>query len=107
MRSGTIPGVRELPLACSLDGAAMAERLAHMRSIGRDSLIAAEPGGVLRFDASPATRSRLEQIVAAEAQCCPFLGLDLAEEAGTLRLTVSAPEGAEPVVEGLIEAFSA
>jgi hypothetical protein len=84
----------------------MTERLAQMRSIGRDSLIGAEPGGVLRFEASPETRRRLEAIVAAEARCCPFLGLDLAEEEGVLRLTVTAPDGAEPVVAGLVEAFS-
>ena len=98
--------MRDLPLACSLDGPALAERLAEMRAVGRESLIAAGPGGELRFRASPGVRQRLERIVAAEAECCAFLWLELSEHDGELRLAVSAPEGAEPVVAGLVEAFA-
>ena len=98
--------MRDLPLACSLDAPALEQRLAEMRELGRDALLAWEPGGVLRFRATPDTRRRLERIVAAEAECCAFLGLELCEEQGELRLTVSAPEGAEPVASGLVEAFA-
>jgi hypothetical protein len=98
--------MRELPLACSLDAPALAGRLAEMRAIGRDAFLSADPSGVLRFRAAPDVRLRLERIVAAEAACCPFLGLELEEERDALRLTVTAPEGAEPVVAGLVEAFS-
>ena len=88
--------MRDLPLACSLDAPALEERLAEMRALGRDSLIGADEPGVLRF----------ERIVAAEAECCAFLGLDLREQDGELRLVVSAPEGAEDVAAGLVEAFA-
>ena len=98
--------MRDLPLACSLDAPALAERLAEMRALGRDALIAAEPESVVRFRATPETRRRLERIVAAEAECCAFLGLDLREQDGELRLTISAPEGAEPVAAGMVEAFA-
>jgi hypothetical protein len=123
--------MRELPLACSLDAASMADRLAEMRAIGRDAFLSADKwagfvshgltnpahiaaegessGGrrrVLRFRPGAETRRRLERIVAAEAECCPFLGLELREEPGALALAISAPEGAEPVVDGLVEAFS-
>ena len=97
--------MRELPLACSLDAAAMADRLAEMRALGRDALVAADDG-VLRFRADAETRRRLERIVAAEAECCPFLRLELRDAADGLELAIAAPEGAEPVMAGLVEAFS-
>jgi hypothetical protein len=98
--------MRDLPLACSLDAPALEERLAEMRALGRDSLIGADEPGVLRFRATADSRARLERIVAAEAECCAFLGLDLREQDGELRLTVSAPDGAEEVAAGLVEAFA-
>jgi hypothetical protein len=98
--------MRDLPLACSLDASALEGRLAEIQALGRDALIAAEPPGILRFRATPATRQRLEQIVAAEAECCPFLSLDLSEHKEELRLTVSAPEGADAVAAELLQAFA-
>ena len=98
--------MRELPIACSLDAVALEERVAEMRAIGRESLVASDPRGVLRFEATPAVRARLERIVALERECCEFLTLELQDEAGALQLTVSAPEGAEPVVAGLVQAFA-
>jgi hypothetical protein len=98
--------MRELPLACSLDGPALAERIAEMRALGKDALIAAEPPGLLRFRATPDTRRRLERIVAAEAECCPFLGFELSEHKKELRLTVTTPEGANTVATELLEAFA-
>ena len=97
--------MRELPIACSLDAAAMGERLAEMRAIGSDALVSAVPG-VLRFRPGPETRARLERIVAAEAECCAFLDLALEDEPGALRLTIAGPEGAEPIVAGMVAAFA-
>ncbi len=98
--------MRDVPLACSLDAPSLGERLAEIRALGRDALLAAEPEGVLRFRATPETRRRLERIVAAEAECCAFLSLDLREADGELRLAIAAPPGAEPVAAGLVEAFA-
>ena len=61
--------------------------------------------GTLRFRANGDTRARLEAIVAAEAECCPFLNMDLREEAGALVLEIRAPQGAEPVVAEMVSAF--
>ena len=35
----------------------------------------------------------------------PFLTLSLAHEGGTIVLDLGAPEGAEPVLAGLVDAF--
>ena len=74
----------DLPIACSLDAGELPRRLAEIGAIGRDALRAVDPGGVLRFESDPTTRARLEAVVAAESECCPFLALELREEAGEL-----------------------
>ena len=98
--------MRELPIACTLDGPALAERLAEIRAVGHEALIAAEPGGVVRFHATPEVRERLERIVAAEAECCAFLDFELSQTDDELRLTIAAPEGAELVRTELVTAFA-
>jgi hypothetical protein len=98
--------MRELPIACSLDRGALEGRLEEVQAIGREALIHADSDGILRFRASPAIRARLQALVTAEAECCPFLELDLREADGELRLAISAPEGAEPVAAELARAFA-
>jgi hypothetical protein len=97
---------REPQIACSLSAEELPERLAEMAAIGRDSLVSVSPEGVLRFHGAAGTRERLEGIIAAESACCSFLGFDLREEAGALVLTVTAPNGAEPLALDLVNAFA-
>lgn len=97
------------PVACPLDAGALSDRLAHMAELGGAALLDARIDGrraLLRFAAGKEVRGRLDGIVAAEARCCPFLGMNLTEEPGTLTLTIIGPAGAEPVVEDLVTAFS-
>jgi hypothetical protein len=99
----------DLPIACSLGAAALTQRLAEMRALGRAALLGVEPGRgrtSLYFAADEETRARLKEIVAAEAACCAFLRLTLADEATRIVLTIEAPEGAELVVDDLVAAFS-
>jgi hypothetical protein len=98
----------EPPIACSLTAAELPRRLAEMEAIGRDALLAASATGrraTLRFRPDAQTRHRLEAIVVAESLCCPFLDLALAEEDDALVLSVTAPAGAEPVLDDLVAAF--
>ena len=75
-----------------------------MRSDG--TRCSTEAGGTMRFRADETTRERLEAIIAAEATCCSFLRFELADEADTLTLTITAPAGAEPVAHDLTAAFA-
>ena len=64
-------------------------------------------GGVhaLRFRPDPTTRRRLEEIIAAESECCAFLDLKLREDEDELVLTIAAPADGQPVAEELALAF--
>lgn len=97
------------PVACSLDASGLERRLAAIGEVGARSLVSHAVDGdshLLRFQAGSATRRRLEEIAAAEAECCPFLDLSLSEEGDELVLSISAPEEALAVAAQLAEAFS-
>lgn len=99
----------ELPIACSLSGPDLRERLSEIRDVGRAGLIGVRREGgnrVLHFRPSPEISSRLERIVEAEAQCCAFLELTIDEAPDSIDLMVGGPDGAEPVVEELVAAFA-
>jgi hypothetical protein len=96
------------PPSCSLAPADLERRLAAIAALGEDGLTGRgieEGRNVLRFVAEPETRRRLEDLVAAEAKCCSFLGLELAEADGELRLSIDAPADAQEVADGLAAAF--
>jgi hypothetical protein len=97
----------DTPIACSLSADQIPKRLAEMSAIGRDALLGVTPVGALRFRADQPTRARLEAIIVAESQCCSFLRVELVEESGELVLSVTAPEGAEPIAQELVNAFAA
>jgi hypothetical protein len=101
--------MKELPIACSLDAAPLAERLAEIASIGADAALARERRDgrtLIHFRADGETRHRLEAIVTAEAECCPFLELELGREREALVLVISAPPGAEGLADELAAAFA-
>ena len=97
----------ETQITCSLSADELPKRLAEMTALGKDALLGVSPEGVMRFRADNDTRERLEGIVAAESQCCSFLQLGLTEKADALVLSVTAPEGAEPLAWDLVNAFAA
>jgi hypothetical protein len=94
-------------LACSLTAAAAAQRAERWRALLRDSLVddAAIAGGrrlVLR--AAPGAAAELDDLVAAERQCCPFLTMTVAHAGDRLVLDVVAPPEAVPIVDAMFEA---
>ncbi|HVV90690.1 MAG TPA: hypothetical protein VHB53_09365, partial [Solirubrobacterales bacterium] len=61
---------------------------------------------LLRFRDDEETRSSLEEVVAAERACCPFLDLTLTERDDLVQLRIEAPEEGVPILEELVSAFS-
>ena len=98
----------ETPIACSLSAGDYRERLEQIRAIGREALIGAEDGdGAVRLvfaDDAP-IRAQLEDIVAAEAACCPFLDLQIGQSPEGITLTIAAPPEAAPIVRDLVGSF--
>jgi hypothetical protein len=96
------------PIACTLGKTDLRQRLDEIAALGADSLIGHESkDGVhtLRFRHEEGTRHRLEQIAAAEAQCCSFLDLSIGEHDSQLILTIAAAEGGEQLAEALALTF--
>jgi hypothetical protein len=99
----------DTPNACSLDASELEQRLAAIAGIGASNLISRDTEGkrhVLRFRISAATRRHLENIVAAEAECCSFLNLSMGEERDGLVLSIEAPKDAQALADELALAFT-
>jgi MerR family transcriptional regulator, copper efflux regulator len=97
------------PVACSLGASELQTRLRETATVGAASLIAHDEDAgrhTLRFRADSKTRHKLEEIVAAEGECCPFLDLDLTERDGELVLTLVAPAEGQSIADELAVAFS-
>ena len=98
------------PVACSLGAAELERRVAAIAEVGAASLVSrsmANGRHLLRFRATGRTQRCLEEIVAAESECCPFLDLLLTDENDEIVLSIAAPEGGQETVDGLAEAFGA
>jgi hypothetical protein len=97
----------ELPIACSLDAARLRAREAELAALGRSLISVSDPAGprfVLEFAADDATRGRLDRVLAAEAECCPFLDMRVSE-GETLELSVDGPDEAAPLIADLVGAI--
>ena len=97
------------PIACSLGASDLQRRLDEIAEVGAASLIDCDTENGkhrLRFRSDPRTRRRLGAIVAAEAECCSFLDLELTERGDELTLTVTAPENGQAVATELAAAFA-
>lgn len=98
----------ELPIVCSLSATELPKRLAEMADLGRAALLDVRADGrcaQLRFAAGPGCRERVDAIVAAESECCAFLTMRVTDEPDAIVVTIDAPEGAELVIQELVESF--
>jgi hypothetical protein len=95
-----------LPIACTLTGASLAERGAWLRRLGRAALIdGARRGDRLELRFRPEAADDLQELVRAERECCPFLSFEIDRRKGELRLRVTGPAGAGPVLDDLFTAL--
>ncbi len=53
----------------------------------------------LRFRGEDGVAERLEELIAAERECCPFLDMTLTGADGDLVVDITAPRDAQPVLE--------
>jgi hypothetical protein len=96
----------ELPLACSLDAGALAERRGRWEAVSSRALAdrSRVDGGVrLRYRAEPGIADELRELVRLEGECCAFLSFSLHEEGGFVVLDVGGP----PEAASLVDEFAA
>lgn len=92
------------PIACTLDAGASGERAQEWRELLADAQLSAcntTTGMRLTFRSDAYVRRELERLVAAEAACCPFLGLRVEQTATSLVLIVDGPPEAAAICEEL------
>lgn len=96
-----------LPIACSLDAAALASRQNELRAGVLSEAEAVEPvpnGYRWRFPYSADLFARLGPMIDAERQCCRFLEFSLNGNAdrGTVTMEVTGPAGTREFLEGWV-----
>ena len=92
------------PIACSLSTDDYRARGAAVAQIADDALRSRDPrdgGARLTFTGGDATEARLRELIAAEAECCPFLRFELDRDGDTLTLDVTGPDEARPIIDEL------
>ena len=90
-----------MPNACSLTGPERAARGAELHRLASDARRV--PGGA-RLTFEPDAERRVRAIVAAEAECCPFLRFELRRTAAALEVEVTGPAEAGPILDELAQA---
>lgn len=95
-----------LPIACTLTGASLAERAGWLRRLGAAALVeGTRTGDRLELRFRPEAADDLRELVRAEGECCPFLSFERVDRDGELRLSVSGPAEAGPVLDGMLTAL--
>jgi hypothetical protein len=89
-----------LPLACTLTPRAVSQRRRWLAAtMSQASAVSVAPDGlVAHFDATAALEAELRGIAAAEADCCAFLQILVTRRDGELRLTITGPPAAQPII---------
>ena len=95
--------VDEPPIACTLDGAAVPDRLAEWRALleqARSHTYA--PDGALRIEfAGSDALGELTRLAVVEQHCCAFFSFTITVDARGIALEVRAPDGAADAVTAL------
>jgi hypothetical protein len=87
-----------MTLACSLTTPRLRARRAQTASIAQAALRSRD-GQRLVFDVS--AEPALRELVALEAECCPFLTLHLRRTGDAVELTITGPDEAAPIIAEL------
>ena len=90
-------------VACDLTREAFGERVQEWRALAKAALRRTEAPGRIVTDYPSNVRGRLETLIEAERECCPFLEFDIRERADVIEVEVRFPPDFEAVVSSVIE----
>jgi hypothetical protein len=94
------------PVACTLSGPQMSERLVEFRELAARSLLGrtrAEGWVRLDFERSEATEAEIHDLIRREKECGPFLEFPVDEVAGRLSVMMLSPPEGQAVLDALYE----
>jgi hypothetical protein len=92
----------DLPIACTLTGPELLKRRQTVLDLVRKTRIRTlrlADGYAYEFPPHAELAERLNDLVALERQCCPFLSFNTMETATAIRLEVTGPNEAMRVIE--------
>lgn len=92
----------ELPIACSLEPRSADARILRWQALADRALLASQrDGGAARqrYRDDAGVDTELEDLIALERQCCPFLDFNLDRADGELVLDVTGPVEADSIIE--------
>jgi hypothetical protein len=95
---------REIPIACSLDAQGQAERAEGFKLLIERALVRREEtvdGVMIELRDGPGVRQETQRLTEREHECCPFLDFNVESGEGSIRIAVSAPPEARPVLDAL------
>jgi hypothetical protein len=95
-----------LPIACTLSGASLEERAAWLERFGAAALIdGVRDGDRLELRFRPQAAEDVRELVRAESQCCSFLSFEVGSHGDEIRLGITGPTEAGPVLDALLGAL--
>jgi len=88
----------DISIACTLDAGALADRREEWAALRRFRTDEHRTGATLTttWRRAEGVEAELHRLVAAERECCRFLGLELTVREDSLTLVTSFPEGLSP-----------
>jgi hypothetical protein len=93
-------------IACTLTGAAHADRVAWIARLNGDGLRTWQRGLTsLELHYTVGVRDRVRELVREESECCAFLAFAVHESADAVRLTIAVPDRARDMADELLEPF--
>lgn len=90
--------------ACSLSPAALRARTALVKGLlahGLERVVPIAGGVLVEVLGGARIAAELEALIALEAQCCPFLTITLRANADRVKLEVTGPPSAQPLIGDL------
>jgi anti-sigma-K factor RskA len=104
------PEPANVPVACSLDGAALGERAEEWRALVAASVTAVEAGALtvrLVLRDSDGALTAAVALAQREKRCCAFFDVSIALEADRRTLVLAVPDGAEEAMAAFVALLSA
>jgi hypothetical protein len=93
-------------IACSLDAAGRAERASLFAALAEQALRERRRtarGWRLEYRDAAGVEDSLRRLIAAEAECCPFLRFGLERSGDRWAVTVEGPADAQGLIEALLD----